>query len=534
MVVYSPLPFHSLTSHRTCNSTLYSVFTTSAQIAFDIDPPLTLVCLDMFCDAFFLSDLYVLLRTAVVLDNKFIKDLKAIRHYQYRSSLFYVDVVSSIPTGMLPLLGLPTAWRAVRILKILRLGRVARIFREITPDKFTSSDIQRLLVLVFYLLMVTHILGCAYILINRLNDWPPHFFVPGLDHNDFWETYTRSLCWALMALTGIGPILTPITVDENVFVLIVIIMGVFVYAVILGNVYSTLANYQYLEAAFQRKVGSVLQFCKYRNVPEDMTKKIVMYYRLMWSRNKGIQEDLLLQDLTKPLRRQILLHSYGKILTKIKVLKGSSDTHKALLCEFLTSEIYLPNDVILMAGESAVSIYFFVRGAADIFSEVDGNSLKVGELRDGAVYGIYHVINDSLHSATLKARSFVEVAVLRASDFESLHQVIPELQDMVELHGEEGGKSPKSGGGGIYTLERMLTKERVNIKKQAQRRDSISRVVNLLKNVITTTMKPKNTEEEMEEQLRHAVESGSDVLLFGDEDDDEQGGRSRRQSRVEG
>ena len=114
MVVYSPLPFHSLTSHRTCNSTLYSVFTTSAQIAFDIDPPLTLVCLDMFCDAFFLSDLYVLLRTAVVLDNKFIKDLKAIRHYQYRSSLFYVDVVSSIPTGMLPLLGLPTAWRAVR------------------------------------------------------------------------------------------------------------------------------------------------------------------------------------------------------------------------------------------------------------------------------------------------------------------------------------------------------------------------------------------------------------------------------------
>ncbi|QDZ21156.1 subunit alpha of cyclic nucleotide-gated channel cone photoreceptor [Chloropicon primus] len=425
-------------------ATLYSVTLNPIQLAFNTaNTTLPITIIDVICDALFMLDIYILLRTAVVLDNKFLKSSTHIRNHHLKSANFYFDVVSSFPTGIVQLIYPSNAWRTVRILKVLRLSKVGRILKEFSPDKFNTSDMQRLLILLFYLLVATHLNACAFIMINRLNDWPSHFFIPGVDPDDLYQTYTGSVCWALMSLTGIGAILTPITIDENIFVLVNILVGVFVYAIILGNVYSTLANYQYLETAYLRKVSSVLEFCKYRNVPEETQKKVTMYYRLMWSRNKGIQDALLLEDMTKPLRQEILMHSFKNIFNKCKWVKTASEHHKKILAENLRNEIYMPREVIVNAGESPLMVYMISRGTIGVIGSTTGSSGKgkgqelVGILKDGCVYGAFHIAKNFLHNATLKTQTFVEVAVLHANDYIELKHVIPELQALEDKHLEQ-------------------------------------------------------------------------------------------------
>ena len=421
--------------------TLYSVILNPIQLAFNLTiNDLAIQLVDVICDVLFLADIYVMLRTAVVLDNKFLKNATLIRNHHLRSANFYIDVISSFPTGMVSLVYPGTALRSLRVLKVLRLSKVGRILKEFSPDKFNTSDTQRLLILLFYLLVATHLLACAFIMICRLNDWPPHFFIPGVDPDDLYQTYTGSLCWALMSLTGIGAILTPISISESIFCVTTILVGVFVYAIILGNVYSTLANYQYLETAYLRKVSSVLEFCKYRNVPEATCKKVTMYYRLMWSRNKGIQDALLLEDMTKPLRQEILMHSFKNIFNKCKWVKSSSDHHKKILAENLRNEIYMPREVIVNAGESPHMVYFISRGTIAVVAQTDSSGRgqeMVGTLRDGGVYGVFHVAKNFLHNATLKTQTFVEVAVMHATDYVELRRVIPELQKLEETHMKE-------------------------------------------------------------------------------------------------
>lgn len=424
-------------------ATLYSVVLNPIQMAFNVQNTSTAVlAIDVFCDFLFLGDIYILLRTAVVLDNKFLKSAKQIRNYQFRSLNFYVDLVSSFRTGIVNLIYPGNAWRSGRILKVLRLSKIGRILKEFSPDKFNTSDQQRLMILLFYLMVATHLLACAYIFICRLNDWPPHFFIPGVDPDDLYQTYTGSICWAIMSLTGIGAILTPISIGENIFVLVTILVGIFVYAIILGNVYSTLANYQYLETAYLRKVSSVLEFCKYRNVPEDTQRKVTMYYRLMWSRNKGIQDSLLLEDMTKPLRQEILMHSFKNIFNKCRWIRQSSEHHKKILAENLKNEIYMPREVIVNSGESPHYIFFVSRGCIGVIANAsaDGHGKGqelVGTLKDGCVYGVFHVAKNFLHNATLKTQTFVEIAVMHHNDYIELRRVIPELQKLEDAHVKE-------------------------------------------------------------------------------------------------
>ena len=431
-------------------ATVYSVVLNPIQMAFNIqDTSIAILVVDFICDVLFISDLYIVLRTAVVLDNKFLKQPNQIAKYHLKSVNFYVDVVSSFPSGFVQLIERGNAWRSVRILKVLRLSKIGRILKEFSPDKFNTSDQQRLMILLFYLLIATHLLACGFIMINRLNDWPHHFFIPGVDPDDLYQTYTGSICWALMSLTGIGAILTPISIAENIFVLVTILVGVFVYAIILGNVYSTLANYQYLETAYLRKVSSVLEFCKYRNVPEETQRKVAMYYRLMWSRNKGIQDSLLLEDMTKPLRQEILMHSFKTLYNRCKWIKTASDHHKKILAENLRNEIYMPREVIINAGESPQHVFWVSRGSVQVLSSEDldpnsegsANGRKrdevVGSLRDGCVYGILHIARNYLHNATLKTQTFVELAVMHSNAYLELRRVIPELQKMEDAHLED-------------------------------------------------------------------------------------------------
>jgi len=520
-------------------ATVYSVILNPIQIAFDLKATdLALIVIDCVCDACFMADIYVVLRTAVVLDNKFLKKPNQILNYHFKSYNFYLDALSSFPTGFVQLINKSNAWRSVRILKVLRLSKVGRILKEFSPDKFNTSDQQRLMILLFYLLVATHLLACAFIMICRLNDWPSHFFIPGVDPDDLYQTYSGSICWALMSLTGIGAILTPITVDENIFVLVTILVGIFVYAIILGNVYSVLANYQYLETAYLRKVSSVLEFCKYRGVPDATQRKVTMYYRLMWSRNKGIQDSLLLEDMTKPLRQEILMHSFKNIYNRCKWVKDMSEHHKKLLAEHLRNEIYMPREVVVNSGESPHSILFVARGCMGVLANASSDEKSrgqelVGTLKDGCVYGVYHVAKNFLHNATLKTQTFVEVAVMFATDYLELRRVIPELQTLEDSHLEKEigdiipnlkkkrqvkpGASRDKGGppSATFNLGRKIEKDR----HRPNRRDSLA---NKLLGIIGNAVKQQKAIEDKEDLVlidRKGTAGTTDELFKANQDD---------------
>ena len=90
--------------------------------------------------------------------------------------------------------------------------------------------------------------------------------------------YTYSFFWAVMVTTGIGRDIMPVTYLEHVFSIIMIIVGVVMYAVIIGSASSAVTNLDAGNAAKKEKVEGINRYLRQRMVPKDLQRRIKEYY----------------------------------------------------------------------------------------------------------------------------------------------------------------------------------------------------------------------------------------------------------------
>jgi len=75
--------------------------------------------------------------------------------------------------------------------------------------------------------------------------------------------YVRALSWGMQALTGLGAGLYPVTDEENLFVIVVCMIGCFIFAYLLGEVFNAL---QVINAPAVRFASTMNELDEYINV----------------------------------------------------------------------------------------------------------------------------------------------------------------------------------------------------------------------------------------------------------------------------
>ncbi|NXF50207.1 KCNH1 protein, partial [Oceanites oceanicus] len=380
---------------------------------------------DSIVDVIFLVDIVLNFHTTFVGPaGEVISDPKLIR-MNYLKTWFVIDLLSCLPYDVINafenvdevsilvprppinyyLMGISSLFSSLKVVRLLRLGRVARKL-----DHYIEYGAAVLVLLVCVFGLAAHWLACIWYSIGdyevidedtntiRTESWlyqlgmsigtPYRFNTSGFGK---WEggpskdsVYISSLYFTMTSLTSVGfGNIAPTTDGEKIFAVAMMMIGSLLYATIFGNV-TTIFQQMYANTnRYHEMLNSVRDFLKLYQVPKGLSERVMDYIVSTWSMSRGIDTEKVLQICPKDMRADICVHLNRKVFKEHPAFRLASDgCLRALAMEFQTVHC-APGDLIYHAGESVDSLCFVVSGSLEVIQDDE----VVAILGKGDVFG---------------------------------------------------------------------------------------------------------------------------------------------------
>jgi hypothetical protein len=282
-------------------------------------------------------------------------------------------------------------------------------------------------------MFLIHWIACAWFFVSFLEKFPQNCWVAraGILTQGPAAQYIRSLYWTITTMTTVGyGDITPVRTTEYVLNMFVMLLGVSMYAFIIGRIASLFSNLDSTKVSYWNRVEAVTQYLHNRNVPRELNSRVRHYYEYIWARHRGLGKDVFFNDLPGSLRLEILLHLTRDLVDKVPLFKYASTALRNRLIMALKLQTYAPEDVILHEGEVGKEIFFMSSGKAEITSG-EGDKIH-GLLGAGDYFGHMSFILREKRTANVRANTYCEIFMLTSDDFKLIKNDYPEFTDVMK------------------------------------------------------------------------------------------------------
>ncbi|XP_033126843.1 cyclic nucleotide-gated channel rod photoreceptor subunit alpha-like isoform X1 [Anneissia japonica] len=249
--------------------------------------------------------------------------------------------------------------------------------------------------------------------------------------------------WAIVTLTTIGGTNSPITKLEYVFTGATYLIGVFLFAAVVGNVGDVISNMNAARQEFQTKMDSLKFYMNHRKVPEDLQSRVKKWSEYAWTRTQALDDQCFLEILPPRLRAEIAKHVHLETLQKVKIFE---DCEQGLLCELvlkLRSQIYPPGDFICRKGEIGREMYIINHGRVSVMiqDKDTGQNVVVATLREGNYFGEISLLKldegQNRRTADVVSVGYSELLCLSKKDLMMALVEYPDAKKILEKHGRD-------------------------------------------------------------------------------------------------
>lgn len=124
-----------------------------------------------------------------------------------------------------------------------------------------------------------------------------------------------------MTLTTIGEVPTPERDAEYIFVVIDFLIGVLIFATIVGNVGSMITNMNAARADFQSKMDAVKQYMEFRHVSKELENRVIKWFDYLWSNKQSLDEEAVTSILPDKLKAEIAIHVHLQALRRVQLFQ---------------------------------------------------------------------------------------------------------------------------------------------------------------------------------------------------------------------
>ncbi|XP_042644953.1 cyclic nucleotide-gated cation channel alpha-3 isoform X2 [Tyto alba] len=399
--------------------------------------------LDYGSDIIYVLDMFVRFRTGFLEQGLLVQDEKKLRDHYTKTVQFKLDVLSLLPTD-LAYLKLGLNYPELRFNRLLRIPRLFEFFDR-TETRTNFPNMFRIGNLVLYILIIIHWNACIYFAISKLigfgtDSWVyPNVSIP--EYGRLSRKYIYSLYWSTLTLTTIGETPPPVKDGEYLFVVIDFLVGVLIFATIVGNVGSMISNMNASRAEFQAKVDSIKQYMHFRKVTKDLEARVIKWFDYLWANKKTVDEKEVLKNLPDKLKAEIAINVHLDTLKKVRIFQ---DCEAGLLIELvlkLKPTVFSPGDYICKKGDIGREMYIIKEGKLAVVAD-DGITQFV-VLSDGSYFGEISILNikgsksGNRRTANIRSIGYSDLFCLSKDDLMEALTEYPEAKKALEEKGRQ-------------------------------------------------------------------------------------------------
>ena len=434
---------------------------------------------DLAIDMLFIFDIYLNFFNYLRNDatGQLITDRKVIRR-QYLLGYFPLDCVASNPLDYVLLLSGDAQtseearnMRLLRIMRIARTMRLARVLRlmrtsklqavtDYIQSKLISFPVARLtykmLMLWLLIFAVGHIIGCFWLHEGIINAGvPPHG--SWIDHRNWYKhdsacepiegednpeldvlartpsfhvylecidleriskghMYIESLYFSIVTMTSVGyGDITPRSSSEKFWCTVMMVLGGFVWAIVIAIFAETLAGITEHDRAYENKLRRVANMLKFLGAENDLKKKIMRFYQFRFKKRRFF-EDRMFTELPPRLRRDLVALRFSEALYKVPFFRNCNDETLIKICTYMHSFSCFEGEVVIEEGDSDRDLFILEKGRAEAYV---GSKLEPVEfLPEGSFFGEMSFFGlSTTRAATVVAATYSELSWLSYADF---------------------------------------------------------------------------------------------------------------------
>jgi voltage-gated potassium channel len=330
--------------------------------------------------------------------------------------LWLVDILSCIPFDLLSyFFGHEQYFMAFRFMRMVRVIKVYYVLENITivPQLF------RFQTFMIGFLMVVNWISCGWI-----------YIYPKAQEIDVTTYYIKSFYWALTTLTTIGyGDITPTDNVGRIFTCFIMIIGVGMYGVVIGNISRVLVSADRYKEQSREKINELLLFMRHYRIPENLQQAAISHYSHLYSKRLTENDEKIISDLPHALQQEMQIYMKIKLISNLNVFQNCPPDCLKEIATHLDQLYSSPGDLIIKIGDIGDEMFILAHGNVDVILASDE---RVATLHDGQIFGEIALIKETTRTANVVSLGYCDLYKLTKTNFLEITKRYPILLSNIE------------------------------------------------------------------------------------------------------
>jgi Cyclic nucleotide-binding domain/Ion channel len=242
--------------------------------------------------------------------------------------------------------------------------------------------------------------------------------------------YIRSFYWALTTLTTIGyGDITPNNNIGRIFTCFIMIIGVGMYGIVIGNISRMLASADRHKEQTREKISDLLMFMKHYKIPDGLQQAAINHYGHLFSKRLSDDDEKIIADLPHALQQEMQVYMKIKLIGNIPAFTGCPHECLKDISTHLEQVYSSPGDMIIKIGDIGEEMFVISHGIVNVLLE---SGERVATLHDGQIFGELALLKETTRTANIESSTYCDLYKLTKKSFNEIVDRYPMLLKNIE------------------------------------------------------------------------------------------------------